>query len=175
MREKNGFTTVELITTFALVMTITLLLFELVVSLKQIYVNVALKSLLLNKQAIMEQKIYDDFNNKSITTATNCGTNCLTFTFEDSTEATLQIDKENNLFTYGDYAAKLESSSSFGDINVTNKVVSNVAEGKNNAMIIINIPIESTTLEGNYGVMVLYQYDSRTTSIGDIVFDNQTT
>ena len=174
MREKNGFTTVELITTFALVMTITLLLFELVVSLKQIYVNVALKSLLLNKQAIMEQKIYDDFNNKKIKIASKCGENCLTFFFEDNSQATLKIDRDTNLFTYGDYTIKLDDNSYFGNINVTNKVVSNVAEGKNNAMIIINIPIESTTLEGNYGVMVLYQYDSRETAIGDIAFENST-
>ncbi len=171
-RKKNGFTTIELITTFGLVMTITILLFELVVSLKETYVNVAMRSLLLNKQAIMEQKIYDDFNYKKIKIASKCGKNCLTFFFEDNSQATLKIDTDTNIFTYGDYTIKLDDNTYFGDIEVTNKTLPGVAEDKNDSMIIIDIPIKNNLLDDDYGISAVYQYNSRETSISDIAFDD---
>ncbi len=159
-RKKNGFTTIELITTFGLVMTIAILLFELVVSLKETYVNVAMRSLLLNKQAIMEQKIYDDFLYRTMTKVSNCGTNCLVFTYNDNSEVTLKVDVDNKLFSYGDYVTKLDENSKFTNIEMTTKTISGVENGKNDSMLIIKIPIENKLFDESYGVNVLYQYNS---------------
>ena len=147
MRKKNGFTTIELITTFGLVMTITLLLFELVVSLKQIYINVGMRNLLLNKQAIIEKNIYDDLNNKKIKVASRCGTNCLTFVFDDN--------------------------SYFEDLIIENITIPEVETGKNDSLLTIYIPISNSLLGSDYGVNIIYQYDSRETSIGDVIYDEE--
>ena len=171
----KGFTTVELITTFGLVMIIALLLMELVLSLKKMYVNSAIRATLLNRQAIMTKNIYEDFSNKQILLATNCGENCLLFIFDDSSESMLRVDKDNKLFTYGTYTVKLDDGSSFGDIDVSSKTISGVSAIKNDSMIVINIPVQNKLVDGDFGVNVVYQYNSRESSITDVAFDNTTT
>ena len=150
--KKNGFTTIELISTFTLATVIVLLLFELVLSLKQLYVNAGIRAILLNKQVIMTEKIYNDFNNKEIIIANGCGTNCVTFVFNDYSRSTLKIDKQKKLFTYGSYTLKLDGSSNFQDITVKNNTVRNISPNKNDSFIQIQIPITSTVIDGDYGI-----------------------
>lgn len=166
MKKKNGFTVVELVVSFSLVMVIVIFLFQIIISLREMYVNNGIKSALLNKQAIMTQKIYDDFRSKTITSFTSCGDNCITFSFDDTSTTTLRIDKDQNLFEYGDYATKLVDGSSFGDFVVSTETVPDVSPAQYDSMIKIVIPVTNRLLEGNFGVTAVYQYNSNFTTIG---------
>lgn len=165
MKKKNGFTVVELIVSFTLVMVIVVFLFQIIISLKEMYVGNGIKSSLLNKQAVMTQKIYDDFRNKNVLSFSSCGTNCITLTFDDTTTSTLKIDKDQNLFEYGDYATKLVDGSTFGDIVLSKETLTGVGNGHYDSMVKIIVPIQNQLIKGDYGVTAIYQYNSNVTSI----------
>lgn len=169
MKKKNGFTVVELIVTFSLTLTIVYFLFQVILILKDMYVNNGMKSSFLNQQAIMNEKIYDDFRTKKIQNAENCGMDCIRFTFIDGSESTLKIDVENKIFHYGDYTTKLVEGSQFGPLDAKIEMVSGVTSG-NNAILQIVIPITSKVVDGNYGINAIYQYNSNETSIYNLTF-----
>lgn len=169
MKKKNGFTVVELIVSFSLTLVVVYFLFQIILIVKDMYVNNGIKSALLNKQAIMNEKIYSDFRNKEIQIAKNCGMDCLLFIFKDGSKSILKIEENNNLFHYGDYTTKLADGSKFGPIEASVEKVEGVTSG-NDSILRISIPITSTVVEGNYGINAIYQYQSSTTSISDITF-----
>lgn len=173
MKKKNGFTVVELIVSFSLTMIVVLFLFQTIILLKDMYINNGIKSTLLNKQAIMNEKLYHDFRNKGIRVAANCGENCLTFIFEDNSRSVLRIDKENNLFHYGDYTTKLTEGSSFGELSAFTKTTPGVSAYKNDSFIQIQIPITNSVVDGDFGVNAIYQYNSRITSISDVSLNGE--
>lgn len=179
---KKGFTVIELIVSFSLVMIVVVMLVQVVVLAKNLYVNAAIKTELLNKQAIMNRKVSEQFTNKDIKAAVRCGKGCLTFIYEDDSSSNLIVKADENTFSFIDndtgtinYTTKLITGSSFGDIDISNETINGVADGKNNSFIKINIPIKHTLVEGDFGINIVYQYDSRITAISDIVFDSQNT
>ncbi len=175
LKNNKGFTVVELITSFALAMVVFAFLFEIVVTLKDLYINSGYKTELLYKQAMISNKINTTLFQKKIKLAMTCGDNCLFFVFDDSSTSKLQIDKTNNLFTWGDYTTKLVTNSSFGDIIMIGTTATDVKVGRNDSIITIGIPITSANIEGkNFGVNIVYQYDSRTSSIAGINSNEQT-
>lgn len=179
---KKGFTVVELIVSFALVMMVVIMLLQIITIVKTLYVDAGIKTELLSKQAIMNRKISEQFNLKNIKAAVRCGKGCLTFIYEDSTSSTLTVDKEKGVFSFVNndngtinYTTKLLSGSNFGDIEISNETVLNVSDGKDNAMIHIKIPVKHSLVEGDFGINLVYQYDARVTAISDIVYDDQNT
>lgn len=171
---KKGFTVVELVVSFALTMVVVVMLLQVVSIVKTLYITNGIKTELLNKQAAMSKRINENLNTNTIKTAIRCGTGCINFIYEDNTSDKLVVDKNNSLFTFGNYTTKLISGSSFGNINVSNETFNNVDNGKNDSIITISVPIKHKLLGDNdYGVNVVYQYDSRTTSIADILLDEQ--
>ena len=61
---KRGFTVVELVVSFALVMVVAYFLFNLLYSLKNLAVDSGLKTELLQKQALMVRELENDLENK---------------------------------------------------------------------------------------------------------------
>ena len=100
---KRGFTVVELMTAFALVSVIAILLINLTLTLKEIYINGDMKTALLTKQGNMTDKIYKDLKENKLISLTSCGTNCVNFDYETGTKV-LKIDKET--FEAEDVTAK---------------------------------------------------------------------
>lgn len=175
LKNNKGFTVVELVTSFALAMVVFVFLFEIVVTLKDLYINSGYKTELLYKQAMISNKINTTLTQKKIKIAMTCGDDCLFFIFDDNTTSKLQIDKENNIFTWGDYTTKLVANSYFGDININSITATNVGNGKNDSIINIKIPIYSANItDKDFGVNIVYQYDSRISSITGIDAQHQT-
>lgn len=169
----RGFTVVELVVSFALVMIVAYFLFNMLYSLKNLTVDSTVKTELLQKQALMMRQLEDDLENKKLILATNCGKYCLDFFYDDSTSRRLQLDTTNNYFRYGTYALKLLDGSSFGDIDVSNEQVITTGGGiKNDAMIKIKIPVTNKLVEGDYGINIVYQYNSSEVSFNDLIFDS---
>src|SRR5574344_1552664 len=154
MRDKKGFTTIELVTTFALTMVIVVLLMQIIVVLKDVYVERVVTTNLRVKQGLMTEKIMDDFDNKTMKGTTGCtDPNCITFVWEDGTSTKLSLDTHKNTFTYGDYSTTLTQGSSFGTISVTNSLD---ALSSNIKYLSIDIPVSSSITKGDYGIKVVY-------------------
>ncbi len=166
---KKGFTLVEFAISFCLISTISLLLFELIISMKTLYINGNIKTTMLDKQAIILKRIYDDYNNYDLKTVQNCGDKCYRFTYlkKDTTikTADLMIDVENKKISYDDYTMKLENGSYIGDIttSVNNEIMNNTTI--NNSLLTINIPIYNSMVDGDYGFNINMPYISTQTSI----------
>lgn len=173
MRNNKGFTVVELIVSFALVMVIAYFLFTLLYSLRNLSVDSSLKTELLEKQALMVREIERDLENKKLVLATYCGDYCLDFTFDDDSTKRLTLNKGDGYFRYGSYAIDLLEGSSFGEISVSNEQVLSSTSGlRNDSMITFDIPITNELVEGDYGIHIVYQYNSYEVSFNDLIFDD---
>ena len=178
IKNRRGFTIVELTVSFSLTLVIVLILFQIVLNLKELYVKDGLKTELLIKQGLMTKKVAESFEEQKIKIAAKCqtGDNCLSFTFEDDSVKTLSFDKTSNTFHYGDYTTKLVSGSSYGKVKITNETFLNVEHGKKDSMITIDIPVTHPLVKGDYGVRVVYLYNSLESSVGDLnISDIETT
>lgn len=172
-QNNKGFTVVELVVSFALAMIVAYFLFNLLYSLKNLAVDSRLKTELLQKQALMVRELEDDLENKKLVLATNCGKNCLDFFYDDATTKRLTLDTTNHYFRYGIFALKLLEGSYFGMIDVSNEQVITTGGGiKNDSIFKIKIPITHKLVKGDYGINIVYQYNSYETSFNDLVFGN---
>jgi hypothetical protein len=168
---KKGFTVIELIVSFGLTTIVVLLLFQMLLTLKDFYISSAFKSQLYNRQALISSKINNDLKNKEIKIILKCGDYCLNFIFEDETSKKMIVDNQNNIFTYGDYSTKLLDGSSFGEFYIQNeKVIGLPLTAEYDSFIEIKVPIYHPLLKDDFGISMVYQYDSNTSSIADITF-----
>ena len=158
---KKGFTVVELIVSFSLTMVIVVFLFQIVISLKNMYTANSLKTELLNKQAIISDKINNSFNKKTITNVTKCGSYCLNFIYSDNSSEMLKINYNENSFQFGSYKTLLPDNSYMSNPSIDIVYSGTFLEDSNNSILVINIPIYSDFLKNqNYGINVMYQYNS---------------
>ena len=111
--KKNGFTVVELVVSFALTMIIVIMLLQVVTTVKNLYISAGIKTEMLNKQALINRAINQEFSTKTINSALRCGKGCVTFVYEDMTSSKLIVDKTNNTIAFNNYSTKLVSGSKF--------------------------------------------------------------
>lgn len=160
---KKGFTVIELVVSFTLVSIISIILFELIFSLKELYVSGDIKTTLLNKQGIMTKKIYDDLNEDTLTEITSCGVSCLNFKYQNE-ERKLFVDVGANTLTYGNYTMKLSEGSTFGQLSFS---YSNADNELNLKEFTLNIPIYTNLLEDDFGIHIVKVYNPT-----DVVINN---
>lgn len=160
---KKGFTVVELTVSFSLVSIIAIMLFNLIFSLKDLYVSGDIKTSLLNKQAIMDKKIYEDLNSRDLRSITACGISCLTFEYADG-NSQLLIDVGANTITYGNYTMKLNDGTNIGQVSF-DVSQSTSSSTKDNAVFHLDIPITTSLLDDDFGIHIVKTYNTNTTTI----------
>ena len=166
MKNNKGFTLIEVAVSFTLVATISIVLLQLVLSLKEVYLSGDVKTTLLNKQGIMTKYIYDDLNNKEISSITTCGLSCLTFKYNEGTEKTLLVDPGNKTIKYGNYTLQLDNSSHFGNLSINVVESPTALTTGDDSLISINIPILTKLLENeNFGFHIVKTFNRQLTSI----------
>lgn len=171
---KKGFTTVELIVTFALSLTIAIFLFQIILFLKNLYTSYGLKTELLNKQSLLSYKINDEFNNKKINTITKCGSYCLNFLYIDDSISQLYIDVDNKTITFNDEKTNFPDGTFFKDIDINVYISPVFDEHKNDSLVMIDIPVYNDSLKDeNFGIKTVYQYNSLSSNITKVIFDGQ--
>lgn len=176
---KKGFTLVEFAISFCLIAGITLLIFEIILSLKTLYLNGNIKTTLLSKQGIILQRIYDDYNNYTLKSVSSCGLSCLSFTYTDESEVltrTLELDPYNTTITYDNYTIKLENSSYIGNVDVSNSTITSITNTNlNNSLLTINIPIYNNLVEGDFGLNLNFQYNDSITVVDTAISSSDVT
>ena len=167
---KKGFTTIELIVSFGLALTIMVFLFQIVLIMKNIYFNTGVKSTLLTRQALLADTIGSTLRQKEVESLNKCGSYCLDFFFIDGTSARLLVDKTRNIVSFDDYNVKLAEGSSFGEIAVLNESYVDMPTNHFNSYLQIKIEIKHKIVEGDFGVNIVYPYDSRKHSLPSFDF-----
>ena len=165
----KGFTLVELITTFAVASAIALVLFNVVLTIKNIYSKTNIKTNLLINQANLSNQINSKSLSNQIVDINLCdlSTHCYTITYSNGESYDLVI--KNKSITFGNYVYNLDDSSSIDEnnINFCKLIDSSVVDNTNNSILNIKIPIKNKTFENkDFGLNYVYLY-----SDGDINFN----
>lgn len=152
MMNNKGFTLIELITTFALSTVIIILLVNVVLVIKNLYIKFDVKSKLLIEQSnlsnLMNKKIY----NGNVNSHTSCGTACFTFDYIDGTSSILVVSEDK--IAFDNYVYKAEDGVIIGELNVYNP--ENFDD-----LLVIEIPISHNLYPNeDFGISIVYRYNS---------------
>lgn len=158
---KNGFTLIELITTFTLASIIMVFLFSIVMVLKDTYISKHTKTELIIKQSLLSQKINDDFTSNNIVSLKTCGNKCYDIELSTGQVKRLEISTAGDMIKYDDFTYKLNNSSYVGPLNVEIKYIDITDNKVNNSILILSIPIYNKKFPNeNFGIKVVYQFNS---------------
>lgn len=176
MKNNKGFSILELIVSFTLTMIIVVILFEIIIFLKNLYEDSVTKSQLVSIQNRFTDYIYSDINDLGLAGISMCGDNCLQFSYDNgdirnlSWEYDYDEDSQKQSFQklrYGDYAVDLIANSKFDLTLATSrdeisyqgvKVCSNYVSSS--SYISIKLPIYNTKFEDvDFGLSIFYVVD----------------
>ena len=146
---KKGFTTIELIVSFVLVVTIAIFLFQIVIILKNIYSDSSFKTEVMVKQSNLSNLIYSSLDEgvKKI----SCSTNSIDFTLNNDSIKTLKINKEENLISFGSYTTSLVENTYFQDLSI------NIIYSNNKMIFKTVIPIKNDKYkDDNFNINIVY-------------------
>ena len=170
----KGFTLVELLVSFVLSMIIVIILFQLIINLKEVYMSSGVKTDLLNKQNLITNKIYSDLLDKTVSSISNCADSniCINFIFSDGISKKIIADESSKTLSYDDYVIKLDSNSYFNNVYINTKE-SGVNDGYNR-LLNVNIPIYNDLFDDtDFGINIVYMYNSDlvSNSVSDFIDD----
>ncbi len=153
----KGLSVVELIVSFVLCILVFIFVIQVVSAIEELYVNLGIKTELLNKQSLISQKLNEKFTNKKTILIKNCGNNCLTFFYKDNTSEKIKIDKNANSFIIGDDIYNFNGLGFVDSLIVT----TNKTQNYNYEILTINLNVKNTIFDsGKYIIKSLYQYNS---------------
>ena len=174
MKNKKGFTLVEMLVSFTLSMILIIILFQLIINLKEIYLVSGVKTHLLNKQYLITNKIYKDLNEKVVTEIIPCntGTMCVEFVFSDNTSKILEMNSTYGTLKYDDYTITLDPNSTFGVAQVNT-----AATLLDKRILTINVEIKNKLFKDtDFGISIVYPYyteDVMNTTINNYIVASQ--
>lgn len=172
MKKNKGFSIVELIVSFTLTMIIVVILFEIIISLKNIYENSVTKSELISKQNILTNYIYSDINDSELEKVSACGDKCIQFVYKtgDTKNLSWEYEYDSELqkqsfqkIEYGDYAVYLIDNSKFdlslnsslGDIGFKGVEICK-GDGADLGFLSIKLPVTNSKFENeDFGLNIL--------------------
>ena len=161
----KAFTLVELITTFAVASAIALILFNVVISIKNVYSNTNLKTNLLINQGNLSNQINSKIMDEDIMAIDYCNESsgyykCYKITF--SNNETLNLVIKDKMISFGNYVYKLDDGS-YIDLDNTGlyyKTYNDILDTKN-SILNIKIPIRSKQIENiDFGLNFVYLYNN---------------
>lgn len=157
---KKGFTLVELITSFSLATVIIFLLINVVLILKDLYSNYNLKTELLINQSNLSRAMNSKINNGNLISYSSCdeGDYCYEFAFTDS--QTIKLVVTSDSIKFGDFVYKVTEGTSISAPSITKENISVVDTSANNSFLIIRIPITNKLFDENFGINLIYPYNS---------------
>ncbi len=168
---KKGFTVIELIVSFSLVLVIVMFLFQIVIHLKNLYTISNLKTELLNKQSIISNQINKKFSNKTIVSLSKCGSYCVDFLYEDGSNSTLTIDYDNNTIEFENYKTNLPDGSYIKNAKVSIVKAAIFKDNNNNSLLIIEIPIYNDKIKNqDYIIKTIYQFNDKIYNLSAVSF-----
>lgn len=165
---KKGFTVVELIVSFSLALVIAVFLFQIIINLKNLYTNSVTKTELVNIQSLISRDMNKNFK-KTITNINDCGNKCAEFIYQDGTSDKLEIG--DNSVMFGNYKTKLPEQSYIKNPSI-NIASSGTFEDKNNSLLIVEVPLFSETLNQEFNIKIIYQFNSNKYNLNSVDLAN---
>lgn len=159
---KNGFTLLELLTSLTLTSIVCILMFQVIFTLKDIYVDDAAKTEMLIKKSNIIEEMNSTFKSNPITSIRYCDNgdiNCFKFNLEGDLSYELSLNRELKNIKFGDYTVKLsESAEIYDNLDICYYSETSASNSVYDTFIKIRIPIKDNVLEEKIDVNVIYQY-----------------
>lgn len=158
--DKKGLSVVELIVSFVLCILVFIFIIQIVSSIEELYINLGIKTNLLNKQSLIAEDINNKFYNTKTLLIKECDTNCFTFFYKDNTSEKMFIDKESNTFHFGENTYSFQNLGFVDGLTITLTPSSNYDE----SILTINLNIKNSIFDsGKYVIKAIYQFSSNET------------
>ena len=170
MKNNKGFSILELIVSFSLTMVIMVVLFEIIVYMKELYEKSVTQTELLNRQNLITDYIYTDLASNNLVAIDGCGDNCINFIYSDERTKQLTWDLSFGSLRYDEYTLTLIGSSSFnkdeeyqltyGENNKLTGVKICYNSDSTNAYVSIKLPINNSLFPNiDFGLNIFYTYN----------------
>lgn len=158
--DKKGLSVVELIVSFVLCILVFVFIIQVVSSVEELYINLGIKTELLNKQSLISEDVNNKLSNSNVALIKKCGNNCLTFFYKNNTSEKMTIDKEKNIFSFG------QKSYSFSGLGFVDSLTINTSEDASygQGLLTINLNVRNSIFDtGKYTIKAIYQYNTNET------------
>ncbi len=185
--KEKGFTLIEIIVTFCLISTISFLLFQIILSLKNLYTSSDYKTVLLIDQGNLTRRMNDDFFGLNIKEIKTCESVvdralCLDFVLTDpsnrnvagemeSVTKRLEIirPKENTdgKIIYDGYAMTFAKGSTLGDVKATLSYIPDDTV-RYNSFLTIDAPLTNKLSKGEFGLHFTTQFYTELDANGEL-------
>ena len=156
----KGLTLIELITTFALSAVIIVLLINVVVSIRNVYSKVSVKSDLYITQSNLSNALNSKLHGNQLDSYEVCTDSTFCYNFTLVNGETLKLVVEENKITVGDQVYKLTGKTKVANPSLTAGYIELNDEYKGNDILVLKIPIINELYPNiDFGVNVVYLYN----------------
>ena len=145
----KGLTLIELIVTFVLAAAIIVILFNVLILIKNNYEDTDVKTKLVVNQSTLSNLMNDMFKSGNLDSYTTCtGEFCYEFTFKDESVVTLSVSSKK--ITFGNYTYNLDDITEVVSPSLT----------INNPYLIIKIPVKTKMYpDEDFGINLVYKIE----------------
>lgn len=156
----KGLTLIELITTFALSAVIIVLLINVVVSIRNVYSKVSIKSDLYITQSNLSNALNSKLHDNQLDTYNTCTDSAFCYNFTLVNGETLKLVVEENKITVGDKVYKLTEKTKVVDPSLTPGYIELNEEYSGNDILVLKIPIKNELYPNiDFGINLVYLYN----------------
>lgn len=166
----KGFTVVELIVTFVIASVVAFLIFNIVLSIKNIYSKSIVRTNLLINQSNLSNELNSRSLNSNIIGIDYCdsSTHCYRITYSNGKNYDLVVDEKS--ISFGDYTYVLDASSTINTENIIScETDASIVGERLNSILKISIPVENKNFPSkNFGINFVYLYKDGSINFGSI-------
>ena len=156
----KGLTLIELITTFALSAVIIVLLINVVVSIRNVYSKVSIKSDLYITQSNLSNALNSKLHDNKLDTYNTCTDSAFCYNFTLVNGETLKLVVEENKITVGDKVYKLTGKTKVVDPSLIPGYIELNEEYSGNDILVLKIPIKNELYPNiDFGINLVYLYN----------------
>jgi len=159
--KKNGFTLIELVTTFALASVLIILLINIILVIKDIYIKSNIEGKLIVEKSNLINLINKKLDENVLKTYSICneGEFCYKFNYENNSSSILTISEDK--IRFDNYVYELLDGSTVGIPQVETKKMDVSILNIDNSFLIIKVPIvHKLYANKNFGINVIYTFNS---------------
>lgn len=172
MNKNKGFTTIELITSFTLASVIRIILFNIILILKDNLSEVNAKTNLLVEKDNLSYNINKRFKEKELSSVTMCdeGDKCYEFKYSDDTSDKLVYSNTDKSITFNNYTFDIIDGITVEEPTITEHY-DTMSSTTYNGYFIINIPIKLDNKDYSIKVVKHFNTDSLVIDFTDYQYD----
>ncbi len=159
---KRGFTTVEVIITFAITIALAVMLFQIVVIMNDIYNINEEETEFLNDISLFSYDINRDLDASALTQISSCGSDCYVLHFLNGSTKELKI--ENNDIIYDLNKTDFDDNTQIMGFSI-NEIKAPSVGGNYDSMALIEIHLKNDYIKYDNTTKIVYQYNSTVSNV----------